>query len=100
MKNSYDCSFVETKTNAGEMADTAEWVVCNVKSSLYTIIKAAEEDGGMSLFFKGALILADEALDSVLSELRGLKKEIDKLDPPRQLTDQEVEERLARRAAS
>lgn len=86
--------FVETKTDAAEHAGVIGWVTRNVMDALETMRRALEADPGAGMYMIGPLVMAQENLDSMLGEVRELEKVIKQLDPPRQLTDEEIKAHL------
>lgn len=92
-KNSWS-GFVETKTDAAEQAGTIGWVIRNVMDALETMCTALRANPNAGYHMIGVLVMAQENLDSMLGEVRNLEKSIELLDPPRHLTEEEVEARL------
>ncbi len=100
MKNSYDCRFVDTKTNAEENADATEYMVGLAKKVSEIMVDAADCRRCAPVSMAGAAEVIRYLLEEAADCLIKTRREIRKLDPPREMTDQEVEERLAGRAAS
>lgn len=100
MRNSYDCSFVETRTNAEDSIDSAERMAQLAVNVAELMMDAADSPSEATGHMAGAAAAIVYLLEEAADCLMLTKKEIQKLDPPRYLTDQEVEERLAGRAAS
>ncbi len=97
MKNSYDVRFVDTKTNAEENLDAAEYMVGLAKKVSEIMVDAADCQSNATVSMAGAAevirYLLEEAEDCIALTL----KEIRKLDPPREMTDQEAAEVMEKR---
>ena len=100
MKNSYDCSFVETRTNAEDSVDSAERMAQLAVNVAELMMDAADSPSDATGHMAGAAAAIVYLLGEAADCLMLTKQEIRKLDPPRALTDQEAAERLAGRAAS
>ena len=96
---SYPKFLFETKTDAAERAASIGWVISNVLDVLQIAHKAVKADSCAGDYMGGVLVMAQESLDSILGEVRSLEKEIEILDPPKQLTQAEIEEYLRKETA-
>ena len=97
MKNSYDCSFVDTKTCADENADAAEYMMRLARNVAEVMVDTADSQNIATKSMAGAAEVIRYLLEEAAECMALTRKEIRKLDPPRYLTDQEALEVMEKR---